>query len=103
MHIVIICKAENFVFTYAKSRFSHDKAHFVPGNSERGDVITAICGDRNPYHVISQGRYLFLTFQTTHQNFENWKGVELLFEVFGMLFPFSSKYLYLLFIVFNQF
>ena len=57
----------------------------VSGQSKSGSVITSLCGDRNPYHLISQGQYLFLNFETTHQNFGDLKGVELHFEVFGKL------------------
>lgn len=60
----------------------YDNLEIIEGQSNTGDVITGLCGSRNPYHVISQGRYLFLTFETTHQNFGEPTGVELQFEIY---------------------
>lgn len=61
---------------------SYDNLQIFDGQSKSGSVITSLCGARNPYHIISQGQYLFLNFETTHQNFGDLKGVELHFVVF---------------------
>ena len=55
----------------------------ISGQTDNDHVITALCGSRNPYHVISQGQYIYFTFRTTHQNFGQPRGVELHFQVFG--------------------
>ncbi|KAL4234442.1 C-type mannose receptor 2 [Mactra antiquata] len=62
---------------------NYDYMDILDGFNEESPTLTSLCHSNNAYSLISKGRYLYLVFRTTNQNFYNNKGIEIRFKIFG--------------------
>ncbi|XP_071176130.1 uncharacterized protein [Mytilus edulis] len=62
---------------------TYDHLSIMDGDATVTEAITSICGDRNPYEVLSSGRYLYLKFYSNDKNFYRHSGITVNFQVFN--------------------
>ncbi|XP_053402760.1 uncharacterized protein LOC123549038 [Mercenaria mercenaria] len=60
----------------------YDNLEIREGTEKNNTQLTSICHAKNPYSVISRGRYLYLKFSSNHQNFDNRRGIQIRFKTF---------------------
>ncbi|KAL5022884.1 hypothetical protein ScPMuIL_002039 [Solemya velum] len=63
---------------------SYDLLDIKDGNAETSPSIFTMCGERNPYSLLTSGRYAYLKFSTNDQNpyKYSYSGVTLTFQTF---------------------
>ncbi|XP_052060543.1 uncharacterized protein LOC127700880 isoform X4 [Mytilus californianus] len=62
---------------------TYDHLSIMDGDATVTEAITSICGERNPYEVLSSGRYLYLKFYSNDKNFYDHSGITVNFQIFN--------------------